>query len=113
LQTPLPIFRDLLTPYKPSQVKAVKVSGDSMIDIYINDKDIVLYVPSETYGDGVYVISGETGLRVKRLEFSTTGKKLTIHSENPRYKDEEFVGKEINQIRIIGKVIGWIHRHFS
>ena len=112
MQTPLPIFTDLLAPYKPEQVKAIRVSGDSMTGIHINDRDIVLFIPPETYGDGVYVIGTETGLRVKRLEFSSTGKKLTIHSENPRYKDEEFIDAEIDQIRIVGKVICWIHRHF-
>lgn len=107
----LPIIRRFLQPYRPDEVRALEARGDSMSKIGIFDRDIVLYVPEEKDGDGVYVISRENKLQVKRLEFDITDKELRIISENDRYQPKILRGAEADSIVVEGKVIGWLHRH--
>lgn len=107
----LPIIRMFLQPYRPDEVRALEARGDSMSKIGIFDRDIVLYVPREQEGDGVYVISRDNKLQVKRLEFDITDRELRIISENDRYQPKILKGDEADGIVIEGKVIGWLHRH--
>lgn len=110
--TPVTILRRFINPWRPEQVKALEAKGDSMTKIGLFDRDIVLFVPDEREGDGVFVISIENRMQVKRLEFDLLGKTLRIISENDRYEPKILArDEEINRVRIEGKVIGWLHRH--
>jgi SOS-response transcriptional repressor LexA len=110
--TPVSILRRFINPWRPEQVKALEARGDSMTKIGLFDRDIVLFVPEEREGDGVYVISIENRMQVKRLEFDLLGKTLRIISENDRYEPKILSrDDEISRVRIEGKVIGWLHRH--
>jgi len=108
---PLRIERKFLLPWRPDQVRALEIKGDSMTKIGLFDRDIVLFVPEEREGDGVYVISGSYGLQCKRLEFDIVDRKLRIISENDRYEPRILEGDDADRIVIEGKVIGWLHRH--
>jgi hypothetical protein len=110
--TPQAILRRFINPWRPDQVKALEVRGDSMTKIGLFDRDIVLFVPSEREGDGVFVISIENRMQVKRLEFDLLGKTLRIISENDRYEPRVLSDQaDIDRVRIEGKVVGWLHRH--
>jgi len=110
--TPQAILLKFISPWRPEQVKALEVRGDSMTKIGLFDRDIVLFVPSEREGDGVFVISIDNRMQVKRLEFDLLGETLRIISENDRYEPRILTNaEEINRVRIEGKVVGWLHRH--
>lgn len=108
---PIPIIKSFLSPYNPVKVRALEVKGDSMTRIGLFDKDIVFFIEDETEGDGVFVISTGGRLLVKRLEFDPLGKELRVISENDRYQPRILKNEEILEIKIEGKVIGWLHRH--
>ena len=110
--TPLKIMRRFLLPWRPEQVRALEVRGDSMTKVGLFDRDIVLFVPEEKEGDGVFVISIENRMQVKRLEFDILGKTLRIISENDRYQPRVLTEQaEIERVIIEGKVVGWLHKH--
>jgi len=110
--TRLPVMRRFLQPWRPEQLRALEARGDSMTKIGLFDRDIVLYVPEEKEGDGIYVISIENRMQVKRIEFDILGEALKIISENDRYAPRTLTShEEIERVRIEGKVIGWLHRH--
>jgi SOS-response transcriptional repressor LexA len=83
-----------------------------MTKVSIFDRDIVLFVPEEKEGDGIFVISIENRMQVKRLEFDILGMTLRIISENDRYQPRVLTAQdEIERVVIEGKVIGVLHRH--
>ncbi|MFA6892469.1 MAG: S24 family peptidase, partial [Sphaerochaetaceae bacterium] len=85
-----------------------EVRGDSMTGIQLFDGDFVFAVKGYIDGDGVYVIAiaGET--YVKRVEQDPVDKKLRIISENTRYQPRVV---DVDQVVVLGKVIGWLHHH--
>ena len=68
-------------------------------------------MPSDNPSDGLYVIGIEDKLFVKRLEIDVLGHEIRIISENEKYPPKVVKGEDMNRLRIIGKVIGWITRH--
>jgi phage repressor protein C with HTH and peptisase S24 domain len=110
--TRMPVMRDFLSPWRPEQIQALEVRGDSMTKVGLFDRDIVLYVPKAKEGDGIYVISIDSKMQVKRIEFDILGETLKVISENDRYAPRVLNTKElIEKVVIEGKVIGWLHRH--
>ncbi len=109
--TSLPVLRSLISPYRSEKVRAVEVRGDSMIGIGLDDRDIVLFVPEARTGDGVHVVSLASQLLVKRIHFDAAGKSVHIISENPQYQPRILSGDDLEQFRIEGRVIGWMHRY--
>lgn len=110
----LPVMLDFIYPWRPDQVIALQVRGDSMTGVGIFDFDIVLYVPTrreKDEGDGIYVISVDNKMLVKRLEFDLFNGHIRIISENERYSPKELRGEDSDRMTIEGKVIGWLHRH--
>jgi phage repressor protein C with HTH and peptisase S24 domain len=112
--TRMPVMREFLSPWRPEQIGAMEVRGDSMTKVGLFDRDIVLYVPNANAkeGDGIYVISIDSKMQVKRIEFDILGETLKVISENDRYAPRVLNTKElISKVVIEGKVIGWLHRH--
>lgn len=56
-----------------------------MTGVHIFDGDMIVFVPGEIRGDGIYVLRVGDELIVKRVEFDPISRKLRIMSENPRY----------------------------
>ena len=108
---PIPVMRSFLAPYAPEVVRAVIIKGDSMTKIGLFDGDMAFYVPAESHGDGIYAISINNTLLVKRVEFDPMGEEIQIISENDRYKPRTLKGEEMNRLRVEGKIIGWLHKH--
>ncbi len=94
----------------PSHCKRAKVTGDSM-EPFIYGGDTVLFneVPDPrptcvTICDGkIYVLSVDGKLKIKRLASIKDG--ISVRSDNPGYKPEDYTGDELSRLRIYGRVI--------
>ena len=106
----IPILYDFLRPHAPQNLKAVYVSGDSMIGEHINNGDIVIFNIKQTEGNGIYVVSVENTLLVKRVDFNPANKTIELQSANPNYEPRRFSGDELNDIKIEGRVVATYHR---
>lgn len=106
----LPFLTRMLRGAKPRGAKAIEVRGDSMTGVNLFDGDIVIFVPGELRGDGIYVLRVGDELIVKRVEFDTISKRLRIMSENPRYPDR-VESADSENVEVLGKVFGWVHAH--
>lgn len=102
------IMEDLARGVPRESLLAARVKGDSMIDIYIYPDDIVVFAKGIISGDGIYVLSIDNEVMVKRLVFDRLNHSVLIISENKKYPQRE--AKDDNQsLKILGKVVGWIH----
>lgn len=106
----LPFLKRMLRGITPSKARALEVRGDSMTGIQLFDGDIVVFVPGEIHGDGIYVIRIMDDLFVKRIEFDPVNKKIRIMSENSRYPDRT-ESADGQTVEVVGKVYGWVHAH--
>ena len=106
----LPFLKRMLRGITPSKAKALEVRGDSMTGIQLFDGDLVVFVPGEIHGDGIYVIRIMNDFFVKRVEFDPAEQKIRIMSENPRYPDR-VESSDGQTTEVIGKVYGWVHAH--
>lgn len=107
----IPVPRSFVAPRKGERIRAVSVRGDSMTGIGLDDGDIVLFAPEERSGDGVHVISIGRSLLVKRIHFDPAGRRVRVISENPRYPERTLEGPELEEFRVEGRVVGWLHRY--
>ncbi len=110
----IPIVLEMLGGANPSNCGIVRVVGDSMTDMSLFNGDFVIFDRAQIEGDGVYVISIGSDVRVKHLEYRPIERKIVISSENAkRYPNPEIISYEQaeNLLRIHGKVISWIHKH--
>jgi len=94
----IPILYDFLRPHNPQNLKAVLVSGDSMIDERINNGDIAIFNIKQTEGNGIYIVSVGNTLLVKRVNF------------DPANKTRRYTGLELEEIKIVGRVVACFHR---
>lgn len=106
-----PVPRRIAEPYNPDEILSAEVRGDSMTGVSLYDGDIVFFVRTDHLADGIHVltIAGETF--VKRLEYNPFEEQLTVLSENERYRPIVLTKDKLENVRIEGKVIGWVHRH--
>lgn len=83
--------------------------GDSMINARINDGDVVYIRQQPTVDNGeiaAVLIDNEATLK----RFYNYENKVVLQPENPQYAPLIYVGEEINNIRIIGKAVGFTSR---
>jgi len=99
-----------IRPHRPENLKAVYVSGDSMIDEYINDGDIVIFNTKQTEGNGIYVVSVGNSLLVKRVDFDISNNAIVLISANPAYEPRRYNGYELEDIRVAGRIVACYHR---
>ena len=91
-----------------STLVSAEVKGDSMIDANIYPGDYVFFAKGLIKGEGIYVIALAGDIMVKRLAFDALSRRLTIISENKNYPAKT-VDADESGVRILGKVVGWIH----
>jgi len=94
--------------FNPDKLKRFKVKGNSMEPLLFNGDSVLVNEAEsdmEQIVDGkVYAIRYGNELRVKRLYRRLDGS-LTLHSENPDFKDEDVPPELVEQhITIIGRV---------
>jgi len=106
----IPMLYDFLRPHNPQNLKAVYVSGDSMVGEHINDGDIAIFNTKQTEGNGIYVVSAGNTLLVKRVDFDLANKTIELISANPAYEPRRYSGNELEGIRIEGRVVACYHR---
>jgi transcriptional regulator with XRE-family HTH domain len=99
-----------IAPNRCDEVGAVLVRGDSMIEEKIFDGDYVFFNRKKTAGEGIFVLSIETMLLVKRVSLDPVNRSLTLISANPAYLPRLISGVDMESVRIEGKVIGCLHR---
>lgn len=104
----VPILRRFTRAHDIKDVFAAEVKGDSMVDAQLYDGDYVFAVRGLVAGDGIYVISINGSVYVKRIEQDLLGEKVRVISENPHYQPMELAA---GQVTVLGKVIGWLHHH--
>ncbi len=106
----IPILERFVRRYPKDKLCAAEVRGDSMTGIMLFDSDIVVFVRDVVEGDGVYVLALREEVLVKRLSFNAFSETVSVISENEKYKDIE-VPRGNESLRILGKVVGWVHHH--
>lgn len=104
-----PILKDLIF---NREAKVIIAKGDSMTGISIFDGDFVFFKPETKPNDGIYVFSIGNEIFIKRLVRDPEDGKILIISENKLYPEEVRIKKvDPDTLQILGKVIGWIHKH--
>ncbi len=80
--------------------------GDSMINARIFDGDLLFVRKQEYVDDGeIAVVLIDDEATVKRIYFDRESGILTLMPENPTYKPMRYIGRELERVRILGKVI--------
>ena len=80
--------------------------GDSMINARIFDGDILFVKKQDSVDDGeIAVVLIDDEATVKRVYFNREDGILTLMPENPIYKPMRYMGRELDRIRILGKVV--------
>lgn len=89
-----------------STIRVLTMNSDSMSGT-IEDGSVLFVDESVKFynGEGVYVIDTADGLKAKRLQMTVSGS-LNVISDNPKYPIEVISPKDIDDIRICGKVKG-------
>lgn len=98
----------------PRNLKVLTARGGSMTGV-IEDGDIMFVEPtSEFTDDGIYILTLDDLIRVKRLSVSIASGHVLIESNDGR-KPEELPLKEVpHRLHIQGRVLGaWSLRNFS
>lgn len=91
-----------------STLVCAEAKGDSMVGARIYSGDYVVFSRGLINEEGIYVLSLCGDVLVKRLAFDKLENKLSIISENPKYPVKT-VDADSPNVRILGKVVGWIH----
>jgi repressor LexA len=98
------VSRDMLRGLDPSEVFALEVQGDSMIDALIGDGDIVIMRKQQTCTDGDLVAVWLTDDHTMTLkEFHDEGGRIRLQPRNPTM---EPIYVHPNYCQIQGKVLG-------
>lgn len=80
--------------------------GDSMINARIFDGDILFVKSQQTVDNGeIAVVLIDDEATVKRVYYDKEANTITLVPENPTHKVMRYSGSELNNVRIIGKVI--------
>ena len=80
--------------------------GDSMINARIFDGDTLFVRKQESVDDGeIAVVLIDDEATVKRVYFNREDGILTLMPENPTYKPMRYTGRQLDRIRILGKVV--------
>ena len=89
-----------------TSIMALNVCGDSM-EPTLYDKEVILFDKDslETSKGGVFIVSTNAGLFVKRVALKVDGS-LELISDNKSYNSEIIGVNEIENIQLLGKVIG-------
>lgn len=68
----------LVTRFDIEQLKVVEVKGDSMTGIKLFSGDLVVFASHHIEGNGVYILSIDNEVVVKRLKFDWVNRQVVI-----------------------------------
>ncbi len=84
----------------------LSAKGDSMINARIFDGDLLFVKRQESVDDGeIAVVLIDDEATVKRVYFNREDGILTLMPENPTYKPMRYMGRQLDRVRILGKVV--------
>lgn len=83
---------------------AAEVRGDSM-DPSLQNGDTVFFAEKMISGNGIYALSIDEEVYVKRLEFDPFEGTIRVISDNSKY-DPKLLPADTDRIKILGKIIG-------
>lgn len=91
---------------RQGQVFGLRVQGQSMIDAYINDGDLVLIERTEQASPGELIVAQleDGSVTLKRLKIEAG--KILLVPENP-----EFAAIEVKELRVVGRVVGLLRKY--
>jgi len=104
------VLQTMCKGFEKQDIFSLFISGDEMAPIHLVEEDIAVFVNGYIAGNGLYVVALKKDVYVKRLEFNELENKVSIQSENHRYKPIESP-LDNPQLSILGKVVGWTHIH--
>lgn len=89
---------------------ALIATGDSMIEDHIYDGDIVLIRQQPTVELGeIAAVSINDEITLKRVYYYPKDNRMVLNPSNPQHKPMMFFNEELENIRILGKVIAVQH----
>lgn len=90
----------------PKHIAALNVMGDSM-EPTLQDKEVILFdrEDKEISKGGIFIVSTNAGLFVKRIAHRTDGN-IELISDNKTYNSEVISTDEMSSLAVIGRVIG-------
>ncbi len=103
----VPVPKKIAARYPGVTFGAAEVRGDSMAPT-LRDGEPAIFARDYIRGNGVYVLSVHGDLLVKRLSFNQFEQKLQVISDNPKYPMRE-IPADMEGVRILGKVLIWVH----
>lgn len=93
------------------EVKAdylLRAKGDSMINARINNGDIIFIRNQPTVENGqIAAVAIGDSVTLKRVYYYPESQKLVLQAENPKYEPMVYVGKELEEVRILGRAIAF------
>lgn len=101
------------TAWLPEGIKAdfaLTCCGDSMINARIFDGDIVFIRSANSVENGsiAAVVVRDEEVTLKRLYYYQDEGRLVLRAENPMVRSQEYIGDELNHIRVLGKAIAFM-----
>lgn len=93
----------------PENIKAdfaLRCKGDSMIDAHIYDGDIV-YINQQPIVENGEIAAVLVGEEATLKRFYRNDDTVTLMPCNPRYTPFVYTGEQLNNIRILGKAVGF------
>lgn len=98
----------------PRTIRVLTARGNSMTG-QIEDGDIMFVEPTDEFtDDGVYILTLDHLVRVKRLSISTLSQQVVIESNDGRQAEALPLKEVPHRLHIQGRVIGaWSLRRFS
>lgn len=108
----LDIPRDILAHYSPDELYVLTVKGDSMYpELLDGDRVLVYRTSSVDSGTVAVVLYNGDAATVKRVEYEQGKDYVDLVPRNPEYKTKRIEGAELEECRILGKVI-YLFRKF-
>lgn len=90
---------------------ALRCKGDSMINARIFDGDIVYIKEEQQVNNGeIAAVLIDNEATLKRVYYYPEKNMLILKAENSKYNDFVFTDNELNDIKIIGKAVGFYSR---
>ncbi len=113
--TPIEAVRDMETQIPvPSTLMgvgehyALKIEGDSMIDVGIMDGDTVIIQKAQTAENGEIVVALVDGLEVTLKRFRRQGSSIALEPENPAYQTRILPAA---RVQVQGKLVALMRRY--
>lgn len=97
-----------LTHTPAGRLAVIRVRGDSMQETLFNGDQVLIDLDQRHLArEGIYVISVEERLQVKRITMHPKTKLLTVRSDNPKYPSYDDL--TVEDLAVVGRVI-WLGR---